>query len=434
MNGLGDRGRILAAWGVCAGLTLAALIAASVAASYDLEFVLLIIGPALTLLAMLGAATVLGIIEVSQADHPTRRRALVAFGWIISTVTALWLSLIVLTPIVSNWHASLWCIPSTAFAVWAYRRTQRNLRAPVWTSLAALAWGALVAGYFSITLEAAAAFVIDDHTVPGLGAVIAHAFRASVTEEIGKSAGVLVIFLLARRWMNDVINGIVIGAIIGLGFQFFESIQYIEGVTSRMLYQYWYRQVGGLFLNHATYTAIVGAAFGLASRQTGSARKVLCALSGLTAAIAGHLVWDICAGGQFYWASDTPEVDLFVMLPLNLLVLKGPLTLAVLILIGIGARAQSQRLGASLMSEAYSGDGSVLPNEVASLVYPRLRLMLRLRTVRRGAEACRNLLRLQNAQIELALLRPELLHETASHPSGQREALLRAQIRHLRGI
>src|SRR5207253_8885737 len=113
------------------------------------------------------------------------------------------------------------------------------------------------------------------------------------------------LFLIMRNEFDDVVDGIVYGAAVGLGFNFLESISYMtnqysifapEGIGGVAAGIQWYgRQVLGLFFGHATYTAYIGAGVGIARQLPQMRQKVFAIVAGFIIAIAGHFSCDAWA-------------------------------------------------------------------------------------------------------------------------------------------
>src|SRR5260370_11046780 len=124
---------------------------------------------------------------------------------------------------------------------------------------------------------------------------------AGILEELAKGVAVLLLFLVMRNQFDDVVDGIVYGAAVGLGFNFLESISYMtnlysifspEGFGGVAAGIQWYgRQVLGLFFGHATYTAYIGAGVGIARQLPNLRQKILAIVAGFVIAIPGHFSW-----------------------------------------------------------------------------------------------------------------------------------------------
>ena len=176
---------------------------------------------------------------------------------------------------------------------------------PVPFIAAALAWGAVVA--------TSLASVGNDALVSILfkvgGAQFTQDWGASIVgptnEEVLKALGVVVVILIANRQVNTVLDGIVYGAFVGLGFQVVEDLLYtLRGVSAATqagasaTEQVWeYFVVRGLasgLYSHATYTAIVGAgiAYFVVRTDRSLQRRVTVAAALFAASWFLHFVWN----------------------------------------------------------------------------------------------------------------------------------------------
>jgi hypothetical protein len=250
---------------------------------------------------------------------------------------------------------------------------------------------------------------------------------------------VLLLFLVMREEFDDVVDGIVYGAAVGLGFNFMESILYMghlytlfapEGIGGVAAGFQWYaRQVLGLFFGHATYTALVGAGIGVARQLPRRRMQVLAIASGWLIAIAAHFAWD--AWLQFFPLGQGPAVLLTIHL--RTLLMDGPFTAVVLLLLAMGLELEGRALQRHLAAEAASGSGAVAPAEVLTLSSPWRRFRARAAVfVRYGFGPYRRALALQQAQLNLAM---ELWHRERKEidPSPEVENALRGRILALKG-
>src|SRR5258706_8509102 len=100
-----------------------------------------------------------------------------------------------------------------------------------------------------------------------------------------------------------------------------------EGVGSYAAGFQWYaRQVLGLFFGHATYTAFVGAGIGIARQLPDVRRKSIAIAAGFLVAIAEHFSWDA-------WLTLFPIENTAIgilVIQFRSLVMKGPFTAAVI--------------------------------------------------------------------------------------------------------
>ena len=401
-----------------AGLVVLALIASSI-----LNYVYLDTIPSrASLYGLLAVALItLGtfiLVRAFNRDRAMRRKHLIRAGVLIGLGVLLWLLVIdvfLFTQSAGPGVAAicaLACLPTTAFGLFVVRRMDRNHKEPWRLVLVAAAWGAIVATSLVVWGETIWEGSAQHALVPGPGLDTSLAFMAGILEEIAKGLAVLLLFLVMRNEFDDVVDGIVYGAAVGLGFNFLESISYMtnlyavfapEGAGGLAAGIQWYgRQVLGLFFGHATYTAFIGAGVGIARQLPSVRQKVLAIVAGFVIAIAGHFSWDA-------WATIFPiQNTLFGLVEIHLrtLIMTGPFTAAVIALLLFGIRYEGQNLLDQMRKEAATGQGAILPDEVPILASPWQRLKQRLQALSRaGIRGYLQVSRLQTAQLDLAMER-----------------------------
>jgi RsiW-degrading membrane proteinase PrsW (M82 family) len=226
--------------------------------------------------------------------------------------------------------------------------------------MVAAAWGAVVATSLVIWGETLWDQVTTNALVPGPGLDTSTAFSAGLLEELAKGLAVVLLFLVMRDEFDGVVDGIVYGAAVGMGFNFMESISYMthlyaifqpnQGVLAAGV-QWYARQVLGLFFGHATYTALIGAGLGIARQLPRRGPQAVAIVSGWLIAIAGHFSWD--AWLTFFPISHSP----FALLEVHLrtIVMEGPFTAAVVILLVLGLHIEAEALARQLRAEAAEG-------------------------------------------------------------------------------
>ena len=98
---------------------------------------------------------------------------------------------------------------------------------------------------------------------------------APIVEECVKAIILVVLFLAYKREFDNVLDGVVYGAMVGLGFACVENVLYLvdaayDGVPAGgapqigSMFSLWLLRAGLFGLNHSMFTAFTGAALGLA--------------------------------------------------------------------------------------------------------------------------------------------------------------------------
>jgi len=365
---------------------------------------------------------------IRAVDHEPhrRRRHLVRAAIVIGLALALFFFAINLLNARLNLVGVLACIPTTGLALFLIRQVDYNEREPWRLVLVAAGWGAVVATTLALIFESLWSYTIDAGLIPGPGQAVATAFNAALFEEVPKGLAVLLLFLVMRDEFDDVVDGIVYGAAVGLGFNFMETVVYM---SVGGLPQFFIRQVLGLFLGHATYTALIGAGIGVARQVPGRWRKVLVVAAGFVAAIAGHFTWD---AWLWYFPHPSDPALLLLSIPAQYLAMTGPFFLAVMALFMLGLRAEGRALEEQFVAEAALPGGAVLPGEVAMLVSPWRRIDARFRALRYyGFRGYRWTRRLQRAQLDLAMERWHRARREIDSPL-EAELLLRDRVQAIR--
>jgi RsiW-degrading membrane proteinase PrsW (M82 family) len=208
-------------------------------------------------------------------------------------------------------------------------------RRPWAPSLAMLLWGSGVA--------APLALVVNDLLVAGAGRELTAVLAAPLAEETIKALALLALLLLLPGEVRDARDGILCGALVGVGFAPVENASYltlaaIQGGPGGLLSGLYLRGVVE-GLNHAVFTAAVGAGLGWA--RSGRARLAAPAL-GFGAAVGQHVLWNAVASraitvslcgaetpGGACASAPAPEA-LFVTAPLIAMAALGPGGLALL--------------------------------------------------------------------------------------------------------
>lgn len=195
----------------------------------------------------------------------------------------------------------------TLLYVWLVWRLDRYEKEPVSLLAAAFVWGALPAVVLSVVLELA-----FEAPLAALGSAYTQLISSSVItppiEELFKALALLCLARWARHEFDGLLDGIIYGSIVGLGFAFTENIFYFVGTWREDDLQSWalvvLTRAFAFGLNHAMYTSFTGAALGLARHQSTRKRRVALVLGGLALAIATHALHNgLLATNALCWFS-----------------------------------------------------------------------------------------------------------------------------------
>jgi RsiW-degrading membrane proteinase PrsW (M82 family) len=197
---------------------------------------------------------------------------------------------------------------STALAVvpiailWYLDRRERETP---WLFAAAFLWGAVIATALALPFNTAFAAVVDawlaQHPVitqtlgPDAREMISAPISAPIVEELTKALGVVLLFWLLRAEFDNMRDGFVYGALVGVGFTWFEAPLYVAQGYAEFGVAPWGMQLGWRYAlfgfgGHAMFTGIFGAFLGVAMQTRRGWLKVLAPLFGLLVAIAAHFV------------------------------------------------------------------------------------------------------------------------------------------------
>ncbi|MGI8723199.1 MAG: PrsW family intramembrane metalloprotease [Geodermatophilaceae bacterium] len=397
------------------------------------------------------AAAALGLVAVAVQPDPRVGGLGQGSRWtylIAAVLMAPWL-IISIGVLLSNPLGTLACLPTTAFGYFLVTRMQRFRRLPAWLTLSAFAWGALIAIGFSAAMNitflsyvlpylAGAGAGLDGLLDVALKVPVLGSLHAGIFEELAKGLGVAILYVLFRRHIDNVVSGIVLGACVGLGFNFNESIQYMSvNDPGAGVYAFWGRQTLGLMAAHLAFTAVVGAGFGIAAQLREPRQRRLVIGAGFVIAMSAHFASNVVLSyyGKILKArwdiGDT--VDTLVMLPLAILLLQGPFVAMYVLLIRRGAREESSALTLELAREARSPYGSVTVPELYVLLNPRKRLRAKVHAWRSGGGvvAYRLLDRLYQAQYTVGTQRWHRSRDELD-PFAPPDDVLRAKAMHIK--
>jgi hypothetical protein len=297
--------------------------------------------------------------------------------------------------------------------------------------LGALVWGAVAATVLSALANQGWGLVVARLGGPEFAARWTAALTAPFVEEITKAAGVILIYLIARREMDDVMDGFVYGAMVGLGFAVVEDVFYFVaifgGTPGGVLAGFYVRVVSSGLYGHVLYTGLSGMAIAYVVSRAGersAGRRVGVAAALFAAGVAGHFLWNSPILNLF--PGRVEDVGDWLRIPLAAAVKGLPLLVVVLVLVSLAHRRERMWLEAALRSEVDSP--ALTRTELGILLDAGARRRSRrdLRA-RAGDRAARLLRRLQKEQVNLAMVRTRVASD--DDPSLVRQRQLCTSLR-----
>jgi RsiW-degrading membrane proteinase PrsW (M82 family) len=278
--------------------------------------------------------------------------------------------------------AILGALIPTAFYVVFVWWLDRYEKEPLWLLAMAFLWGAIPAAALAVLFE-----VLFDLPLSALGAdslaanLISASISAPLVEESVKGIALIGLVLSFRREFDDVLDGIIYGALIGLGFAFTENaLAYFlpilrqEGISAGLVNIFMRTVVFGM--NHAFWTGLVGAAVGYARLSPAWGRRLAVPIAGWALAVTLHGIHN--AGATLV------EQTMCLSLGISIVVDWGGvlLLLAVAFLI---IRRESQWIERGLAEEVRRG--ALSPQEFDLLRSARRRFGVRWQALGRGGRA-----------------------------------------------
>jgi len=197
--------------------------------------------------------------------------------------------------------------------------------------LFAFFWGAGVSIVLALTVDTAAQVAIGARGGPSSATdLLQSVVQAPIVEESAKGFGVLLIFLVARKYFDGPVDGIVYAATVAAGFAFSENIQYFgvqistEGGFDGSVAEIFF--IRGLLspFAHVMFTSMTGLFIGIAARQGSRILAIGLFFVGLIPAILLHALWNgaLEVVYDFYGYYALVQVPLFAFAVVGVVLLR----------------------------------------------------------------------------------------------------------------
>jgi RsiW-degrading membrane proteinase PrsW (M82 family) len=291
-------------------------------------------------------------------------------------------------------------------------------REPVSILAAAVLWGGVVATTLSIYTNTPLAELIFKLTAdPVFTQEWSAALTAPFVEEGFKALGVILLVSIARPELDDILDGFIWGAMVGVGFLLVEDVFYFvqayvtaggsyEGIVQVFLI----RVVGAGPYSHFLYTGLIGMGIAYYHTRTDQppGRRLAVGVAIAAAGVAAHFLWNspllvdlLGDGSPVEWLLYTTVKGLPMLIGLALLVRL--------------ARGRERRWFERFAAAHIDGD-TITPDEMRELGSVRRRWRARRAAgARSGSSAARLKGLIQRQQINLAMVASRV-GEAPDHP------------------
>ena len=268
--------------------------------------------------------------------------------------------------------------------------------------LAALGWGAVAAVAFSFVGEQLV------FALSGTNEFVNVAVGAPVVEELGKGLFLVAVVIFRHAELNGPLDGLIYGALVGIGFAFVEDIvYYLQSLDSGQLgVTFFLRGIIGPFA-HPLFTAATGLGIGIAVVTRRPAVRTLAVVLGFLAAVAMHAIWN---GSTFWGGNGFLFAYSAIFLPL----------LIVILAVAVWARSREGKMLTTALQQV-AQMGWIRPEEIRWIARLSDRMSARAYAKRIGGKPAADAVRAyQQTMTEVAFLHSRAVNGTAPADLNQR--------------
>jgi protease PrsW len=259
-------------------------------------------------------------------------------------------------------------IPALIYATIVLRLDRYEIE-PLRAVLACFTWGAVGAILFSVATGLLFQFAVEETLGAQVAEVTSVVIGAPLVEESFKGLAVLAVLVFARDEIDSTLDGLVYGALVGVGFAMTENIlyfgqAYLEGGLGEFGTLVLGRAVLGGF-GHPAYTAITGAAIGWSRGRYGRGiARVIVPILGWALAVALHVAWN---GGLIMTTVLMDEdAGLLELVAVQTAIVIVPAVLVLYVIARLSARHELRILREELRAEVEQG--TITQAEYATIV------------------------------------------------------------------
>lgn len=306
-------------------------------------------------------------------------------------------------------------------------------REPISLVVAAFLWGGVVAIGLSAETNGQWFEIVAKLSGVDFAREWGAALVAPPVEETFKFLGVVVIYLIARREIDDLFDGFIYGALVGLGFAAVENVQYfVQAIAATgggdqvgpVIQMFLLRVIFVGPYMHVLWSGIagLGLAYYVTQRDKPHGRRLFVAAALFVLAVVAHFVWNSPILGELVVSGVVGQI-LYGLI-------KGlPFFVFLALLVVLAHRRERRWFAAATAGDL--GSDVLTHEEAATLGSLRQRLRARrLAGQRLGPQGSRQMARLQREQIRLAMIRSRVHADDHPDVEAQRHVIrgIRAEL------
>jgi protease PrsW len=162
---------------------------------------------------------------------------------------------------------------------------------PWWALAGVFLWGAIFATGVSALINSVVGMVAASAGGPAFGMFIGSAISAPIVEEATKGLAILGMVIFLRREFDGVVDGIIYGTFVAIGFAATENIIYYTRHSNMLTEIFVLRGVLTPWL-HPLFTSMIGIGFGMAREHGATWAKVVFPFGGYCLGVFLHAWWN----------------------------------------------------------------------------------------------------------------------------------------------
>ena len=222
-------------------------------------------------------------------------------------------------PIVSVIAGSFMAVLPVPLYVLGVYLLDRKEPEPKLLLLLVFVWGSTIAILISL--------VINTVVLKLAGSTVSAVVSAPITEELSKGAAIFLLFFFRRKDINGILDGIVYGSMVGLGFAMTENLfYYIRSISASGfmggLSTFWARGVLTPYA-HPLFTMMTGIGFAISANTNKKWLRKKAPILGISTAILLHAVWN---GSSLLGVGGFDVIYYLLFAPILVLVVVGTWT------------------------------------------------------------------------------------------------------------